>query len=364
MFGRIEDIGMNFIGLDIKRRITMNKLGWFLVVIIVSFLSINSTRGETTSGEEWDTLPYRVKIEVDTGLFERQDYVVRIPIEKFNQLLRDEGVKGEIEPNSIRVVEPQSNKRVPSLIKGAEVRFLMKGLTQPLQTKEYLVYFDILGKKKRFPLEVSAEEMEILKQPLPGENLLPNSSFEKGSLNKPELPEGWDIILDKKDDIQASMKRTDEESHTGNYSLRWEVRGNNRGGWGVVAHVKGGYIPLKPNTTYIISFWCKVLDVEKDRFGPYLWLEFKNAEKQQADPTDFHKSRVGTGAGQGVIHTEWRQYVAKQTSPPQTKYGLIQLGSWGGVGLAFIDDVEIREENVIVPCEIKIGKLEILEVKP
>ena len=101
------------------------------------------------------------------------------------------------------------------------------------------------------------------------QNLIPfNSGFELGS------PAGWYMWIDEKSQGNASFESTDEEAHSGSYSLRFDVKREAREFWQI------GLIPpkwdAKPYTRYRVHFWAKgsgplkvgATDVDKG----YAWL--------------------------------------------------------------------------------------------
>jgi hypothetical protein len=119
------------------------------------------------SANWWDNnWEYRVLATVSAGGFARQDKPAEATI-NFTQLLVSLGKSGSLDPNSIRVIEVDTNNNVldafvpfqfdqasdyhPATKAAGLLTWLMKGNTTANSTRRYHVYFDLTGKGFTLP---------------------------------------------------------------------------------------------------------------------------------------------------------------------------------------------------------------------
>jgi len=152
-------------------------------------------------------------------------------------------------------------------------------------------------------------------------NLLPNGSFEQGAEHWTKLP--------------ATMTRTKEEAHDGQWSLRVELEPDPKRGDAIRTHIRSAKVPVKPGRMVRLRAWVKLpKDLGHTSRGLMIrTLSFRNGKQAG--------NRVSYGVSQARATTGWTpltMHVATDDPPCDEILGQICMC---GDGVAYVDAVEL-----------------------
>jgi len=306
--------------------------------------------------EGWwnEASPYRIQITVDSGLYERTDYLIRTPLD-LNKIARDAKVAEGIDVASLRAVEVNTEtgamKEIPSTFEKAKdyvpgvkeegtLIWQMKGKTPTMTERIYHLYCDRRGAGKKPPVyEPIPGADEVI-----GENLVPNGGFEQVGGNN--QPVGWAQISRTKKAV-GSGGATQREAHSGKYSLHISkptLEGKSYmysfGGW-------KSPIQIKPNTKYRLSAWIKA----KGKGQQCVQLYFAANEWKRTKLSAYVMPC-------GIEAHDWKRVAGVLASPADARYACIQIHLWQAQGDAYFDDIEVTEISAVQPPRITVGSLE------
>jgi len=317
------------------------------LVAVCLFATCASARNSWWN-ENW---PHRIPVTVDSGMYERENYLVRLPLD-LKKLARAAGVAGGIGPASLRVVEFSEEegtvREIPSVFKKGRratpaaseqgtLLWQMTGNTETLTERTYHVYFDRKGSGKErpaYPPIPGADET-------PGENLLPNGGFEDA--DDQGRPAGWQQVSRTAKTV-GSGKATSKHPRTGKRSLHISkptLDGDSHmlsyGGW-------KSPIEIKPNTKYRLTAWIKATGKGQQ----CVQLSFA-AERWRPTSLNAYVMPCGIGAH------DWKQVSAVATSPADARYAAIRIHLWKSQGDAYFDDVQLTEVPAQPPPRVTVS---------
>lgn len=302
----------------------------------------------------WDKeFPYRIPVTVDSGMYERNDYLVRLPLNLMRIARKAKMPKG-IDVASLRAIELDADagtmKEIPSIFKKKNyvagkketgtLIWQMKGKTPTMTERVYHVYCDTrdTGKKPATYEPIPGADET------PGENLVPNGGFEK--VDKKNRPVGWSQISRTKKTV-GSARVTRKETHSGKQSLHISkptLEGDSCmysfGGW-------RSPIKIKPNTKYRLS--ARVKATGKGQQCVQLYFA---ADEWKSTKLSAYVMPCGIGAH------EWKEISGVVKSPADARYACVRIHLWKSQGDAYFDDIAVRELPSVQPPNITVGALE------
>lgn len=300
--------------------------------------------------ENWH---YRIPLIIDSGMYERNDYLVYITL-NFNEILRNNDIKETVVLNSVRLIEINEDmeKEIPYILKPFQQNqyifiWRMEGKTPSLTTRCYYLYFDTIENGEKVPViyKEGKEKLEEVFTKILSENLLPNSGFEETDKG---IPIGWQKI-NVQEGIEGDISEISQEDvHSGSYSLHIYKKSKTKSSFKISY---GGWKPLikaKPNKKYKISGWIK----GKGDAAKCIQLVF--FDKNWEVPKDKKYYVILTTYG---TH-DWKEVSGVIVSPPETCYAGVSIYLYGGEGEGYFDDLKLIEMEEVEPPSISIGKLE------
>lgn len=285
---------------------------------------------------EWH---YRMPVTVDSGMFERTDYLVRVPLD-LKKLAADAEIGTGVDVASLRVVELDADtgktKEIPSIFRKnsdffrgvkeeGSLTWQMAGKTPTLTQRFYYLYLDAKGSGKTAPSYAAIPGADEVV----GENLIPNSSFEE--VDAKNQPVGWSAIGITAKTV-GSGEVTDKEAHTGKRSLYISKPALAGDGY---KYIYGGWVPsikAKPGRKYELSGWIKATGTGQQ----CMQMGFVN-DKGQYTKEHIYVMPAGSGAH------DWKRASAVATAPPESCKMFVQVHLYKAQGEVYYDDVEIRE---------------------
>ncbi len=160
------------------------------------------------------------------------------------------------------------------------------------------------------------------------QNLVPNPGFEE--INAEGIPQGWSGGEFGKPGANVLLER--EVAHSGQHSAHLTINP------GSFVTFRTAAISVKPETRYMVAWWCRTEAMERAR--AYLWLQTNDAQ------------RVLTGGDQ-IGTADWTLHLSEYTTTAEeTSLApvLTTHDMGGGEALAWFDDIAIYEEQF--PAEI------------
>jgi hypothetical protein len=322
------------------------------------------------TGWRFPELRFRVPLTVHSGLYPRQNSLVRWPVES-GALLQKKQVDGPIATNSFRVVAEDSLSEIAHLfVPGAdgagELRWLMPGQLDVLSTRRFWVYFDTHttpGPAAKTGQALSAADLADL---LPDEptNLVRNPGFEIADFGQPSLPAEW--LTETDGDSQGRLELVANPRHSGRRALKLEGLSGERFG------VRQEHIPMKPNALYRIGVWgraeaantnelmcLRVLALLRNAAGKPVNLQRATIEMAHA---------VSPDNWEHVQKRGLMPYRSDVSTPPDTAFCDLKVYLWSDArreislrGIVYIDDaevVEVRPQNLVPGVSVETGKIE------
>jgi hypothetical protein len=321
----------------------------------------------------------RVPVTVEAGIYARKDAVARCAL-NFTELFKSAGATGAaLDLNALRVAEADGKGGLtevpfkfvkatafdPKTSAQGELLWQAAGEMEPLDTREYWIYFDREGPVKRAAPSYPGVES------LSGEpaNQVRNPGFEDLDPINPKLPARWQFEGAKPETPpKGFMEVVTEPAHSGKRALKMTFAG----GKGTAGCVQTG-IPLKPNTLYRASVWAMPGADTKPNLLLLLtgWVRQANGGYVKRGNTKFQIggalypgqwTRISTV---GIAYTSG----ADALTPPDAGSCEMHLALYcthgeEPVGTIYVDDVEIVEmpkENATPPMTVRVGKPEMLK---
>lgn len=273
--------------------------------------------------------PYRVPIELASGPYKRKDELVIVPLEAAD-MLKSAKPKGHWDASSLKLFEIKTDGavEVPCDYADAKLIFRLSGETPPLTTRNYHLYFSLSkkppGNHERRGSVPGAEE------PLPGENIVPNPSFEE-----PVVDAAGSVI----DALQLEKLRNtnlvpDANLEKGEWQLpqvaeplkvALEKGAGRDGSAGLLIKVKGEvaspeftvsspHFPIKPRSRYQIRFW-QWLDQQPPTGNADGVLLFLDGEKKPIANVPAYSM--------DKLNGEWRQLTYLGEAPEAARFGMV-----------------------------------------
>ncbi len=135
-----------------KKKLSLMMIAAFLLVSLFRLQNIQAL-SDSESSDWWDTdWHYRIKVKVYSGHLARDDEPVELTID-FAMLLSSRGISGNLDPNSIRIIDQsEAPREVLSQFDpiSSEVIWLT-GRMEADTVKTYFVYFDVLENGSKSP---------------------------------------------------------------------------------------------------------------------------------------------------------------------------------------------------------------------
>ena len=305
--------------------------------------------GSTWWSKDWK---YRVSVVIDSGMYERIDFLVRYPL-NLDTLTKEARATGMVSPLSFRVLEEKMDGvlvEVPSVYKsdsnsdtqGALI-WMMDGNTPTMTERKYWIYFDTVDSEKRapsYPAIPGADEVQ-------GTNLLMNGGFEE--VTDKGLPKGW-LQINRTSLTKGTGAISMEEFHSGKRSFhisKPSLEGNSfmlaHGGWRSPAKVI-------PGRKYQVSGWIKATGKGQQCIQmTFVGEDWRSLAKETSRSYVF-----ATGSG---IH-DWMKVSNVLVAPPGAHYVGVTLHLYQAEGDAWFDDIEIIEIPFGAPPTLQRGVVE------
>jgi len=277
---------------------------------------------EPLKSAAWD-LPHRwrVMLEVNAGLYERENWEVRCALDL------DAWARRKVHPQSLRLVEAKANEVPVSLLNG-EIVFPLTGTSQILQQRRFCLYFD------EKPMGDPSAKARPAKCGFP--NWVPNGDFEDRRLG---LPFGT-----APKSIEAEL--IEKQAYEGQRCVVFRNRtGKNVSIW-------GPFFPIQPNMPVEVTFAARAPSkqgVIRVYLGPC------DKDKRLLP---WNTNKVTAPLSLNSTGTEWRR---------GTKYGLTDPKAvWGRLRIdvdspeVYLDDIVIRRRVVpeAGPVRVEAGSVE------
>jgi hypothetical protein len=315
-------------------------------------------------------LRFRTSIIVHSGLYPRQNCLVRWPVEP-GALLRPTGIAGSLATNSFRVVPVDSPTEiahlfVPGAGQASELRWLLPGELDLLSGREFWVYFDTQNSPGAAAASKPAGPAPDLAALLPDEpaNLARNPGFEIADSHEPTTPVEW--LAYALGDSKGRAALVENPRHSGQRSLKLEgVSGQQFG-------VRQDQIPLKPNTLYRLGVWGRAdASNTNELMCVQLLAVLRNAAGQSVA-----LQRASIDTAQAVLPDAWKHlqkrglmsYHSRIRTPPDTASCNLRIYLWNDPtrelsmsGTVYIDDVElveVRPQDLVPAVSVEVGKVE------
>jgi len=325
---------------------------------------------ESQSAWRFPELRFRISVTVHSGLYPRQNYLVRWPIE-FSALLSGAGVKVPIATNAFRIVAADNSAKLrhlylPRTDRAGELRWLGPEPLDLLSERRFWVYFDTqgtrIGAAASEPI-VSASDLAAL---LPDEptNLVRNPGFEIADPRLPDMPAEWSSYA--VGDSKGQAELTENPQHSGRRALKLEgVSGEQFG-------VRQDHIPVKPNTLYRLGVWGRAdASNTNELMCVQLLAVLRNAAGQ---PVALQRASID--AAQAVLPDAWKHlqkrglmpYHSQVRTPPDAAFCNLRIYLLDDPkreismrGIVYLDDVElveVRPQDLVPVVSVEAGKVE------
>ena len=325
----------------------------------------------STTGWRFPDLRFRVPLTVQSGLYPRQDCLVRWSLAP-GTLLQAAGVAGLIATNSFHVVAQDrlaeiAHLFVPGADETGELRWLMPGQVDLLSTRRFWVYFNAGNGPDSANTSGTTVPAADLGALLPDEpsNLVRNPGFEITDPNRLGMPAEWfpQIIGDSK----GRLELVEHPRRSGRRALKLEGLSGEQFG------VRQDHIPLKPDTLYRIGVWARaeaantnelmclqLLALLRTAAGEPIRLQRASMDAALAIPSDAwaHVQKRGLMAYQSHVRTT-----------PDTAFCNLRIYLWNDAtreismrGIVYLDDVEVNEvrpQDTIPPVKVEVGRVEL-----
>lgn len=294
--------------------------------------------------------PYRIKATVDSGMYNRKDCLVSVLI-NVNAFT---GTEKAPHPNSVRAINCDSLKEVPSLFKADHkdpnlgiIYWLMPGNIEPLTEKDFYLYFGSKEKSLTKPVDFTLKDIEE------DGNLIINGGFEnQGQWKTRSQP-----------DKKAFCKFTEDQAHSGKRSFVISNHNKRIPEYATYSQI----FTMQPNTRYTLSVWQKVTHVPDylDGFtiAQVTFLdEFKHRQKPPKEKNYRLYAVLATGPARAEKEDFLGKWIRKKTSgitPRWAKYGRIKLFTYHFVGTVYFDDISLKKVTPEPPTAT-IGQIESL----
>jgi hypothetical protein len=322
------------------------------------------------TGWRFPELRFRVPLTIHSGLYLRENCLVRWPIES-KALLQTTGVDGPMATNSFRVVAEDSPGEiahlfVPRADGAGELRWLMPGQLDLLSTRRIWVYFDTHsapGVATKSGEALSAAELAVL---LPDEptNLVRNPGFEIADPGQPKLPAEWLTLASG--DSTGTVELVNNPRHSGLRALKLE---GVSGGW---FGVRQEHIPLKPNRLYRVGVWGRADAANTNELmclrvlASLVNAAGKPVSLQQAWIEEAHA--VSSDTWEHIQKRGLMMYHSQVKTPPDTASCNLKVYFESDAsreismsGIVYIDDVElveVRPQDLVPGVRVETGKTE------
>ncbi|UCH34055.1 MAG: hypothetical protein JSV65_16090 [Armatimonadota bacterium] len=266
-------------------------------------------------------LPVRVKVAADARL----PAVAAVRFDPF-EALRTSGIAGQLDTNSVRVVERgaegQAEAELPAVVSRADEEVIVSWQVLPSAPwrgeRVYHIYFDTLANGPRAPHHRRAAAL------LP---VLADPSME-------EEERCWAL------EGTAAWERGD--AHSGRVAARLESQEPT--GVGLVSVPN---FPAASASEYLVTFWAKVLDGAGALHANFFaGLAYDFTQQQVAVPTDGQWHRVSVVAPTGDL-------------PPGVRPAL-RIWTIGINQAVLVDDVTVQDLQRAGAIEVEMDKLEVL----
>ena len=127
------------------KRLWLIPLAIFLIIPMVGSKEAGALSGLQSSAWWRADWHYRIKVEVQSGRFERNDEPVELTV-NFESLLSQSGISGTLDTNSLRVIDQDKTPReVLSQFEPASGELIwLTGRMGAETSRTFYIYFDIL----------------------------------------------------------------------------------------------------------------------------------------------------------------------------------------------------------------------------
>jgi hypothetical protein len=315
-------------------------------------------------------LRFRTSLTVHAGLYPRQNYLVRWPIE-FSGLLQGTGITTPIATNSFRIVAADGPTQLQDLYlprtdRAGELRWLVPDPLDLLGERRFWVYFDTQSPRIGAAVSASIVPASDLAALLPDEptNLVRNSGFEIADPRLPDMPAEWSSYA--VGDSKGRAELIENPRHSGQQALKLEgVSGEQFG-------VRQDHIPMKPNTLYRLGVWGRAdASNTNELMCVQLLAVLRNAAGQ---PVALQRASIDTA--QAVLPDAWKHlqkrglmpYHSQVRTPPDTAFCNLRIYLLNDPsreismrGNVYIDDVElfeVRPQDLVPAVGVEAGKVE------
>ena len=325
---------------------------------------------ESQSAWRFPELRFRTSVIVHSGLYPRQNYLVRWPIE-FSALLQGTHITTPIATNSFRVIPADGSAELrhlylPRTNRAGELRWLVPDALDLLGERRFWVYFDTQGTRNGLAAPESIVSAGDLAALLPDEptNLVRNPGFEIADPRLPDMPAEWSTYA--VGDSKGRAELTENPRHSGQRALKFEgVSGEQFG-------VRQDNIPMKPNTLYRLGAWGRADASNTNQLMcVQLLAVLRNAAGQ---PVALQRASIDTA--QAVLPDAWKHlqkrglmpYHSQVRTPPDTAFCNLRIYLLDDPkreismrGIVYLDDVElveVRPQDLVPAVSVEAGKVE------
>ena len=326
-----------------------------LAALLTLMLIASATAAEKAAAWWNHAFAFRASATVNTLFQKRRDALVKVKVD-FAGLMKKAGAAGEFDPSSIRVVAADTGEVVDSQFISQDgvagrLCWILSGKSPALAERTFHIYFDIAAhgpRPKPKPVKIPGTNV--------GVNLVKNPGFEEADPKDPRAAAGWELARGASD----SVCRTDEQAHSGKYSLKLVTTPKQRVRTGGAQRV-----PVAAGRKYLVRAWVKCEKFDEGGAGVWAWYQFDNKARHK-EFGNYKTSAVGRPS------TEWTQVATSRIQVqvmatkeqhridgllPGTVAAIVSPGAYYGTMVVYIDDVEFIElsERKTEPVEVLLG---------
>jgi hypothetical protein len=213
--------------------------------------------------------------------------------------------------------------------------WVLSGKTPRFSERHYSI--DTQGPKPKFDASAHLRDMP----PLPGENLIPNPSFEEGL-------DHWTPSHQFRE-----VAKADAPGATGRHALRivsWDEKLGNR------LFVQGPLVPIQPGTVLVASASCRA----ESATGLACFCQVKYCDKDGKPLRSpvFTKRALPLMRRGEIPPRTWIRLHGSARVAPDVHYVRVRIGMWNNKGESWFDDIELRADISSAPLapDIVVGR--------
>lgn len=291
---------------------------------------------------------HRVRVTVDSGLYDRRDCLIAVPLD-LAQWGSRAGITATVDPASLRVIEVTggSCRETPSEYRAVEgpnapavLVWRVSGDTESMSERCYDVYFGVTNPVADSGRDPPFADLDTVL----ARDLVPNGGFE--AVDKDGDALNWSPIRSAAHTVGRGATSR-EQARSGIRSLVITKPRDDGQSQMYSCHGWRSPVPAEPDARYRFSAWTRAAGNSQHCVGFYFLADgWQSTEKR------VYKILCGHGTH------DWQELSVVLTAPADARYIHIRLYIYKGSGTVFFDDIEVERLPLRPAPKVRIGVVE------